>query len=147
MSTRRARRRRSASRARRGHPPAVPRRSRRGTGSLPSHPNLAPVGVRGAWRRSGATYRSAMTVVRRLSSDELSAGQMASLRALFDAAWPEADDAFTDDDFAHAFGGVHLVVEEDGGIVSHASVVERRLHTGGHPLATGYVEAGAAPPT
>ena len=88
-----------------------------------------------------------MTVVRRLSSDELSAGQMASLRALFDAAWPEADDAFTDDDFAHAFGGVHLVVEEDGGIVSHASVVERRLHTGGHRLATGYVEAVATLPT
>ena len=88
-----------------------------------------------------------MTVVRRLTSDELSARQVASLRALFDAAWTDPADRFTDEDFDHAFGGLHLMVEEDGGIVSHASVVERRLHTGGHELATGYVEAVATLPT
>jgi aminoglycoside 2'-N-acetyltransferase I len=43
-------------------------------------------------------------------------------------------------------GGVHFVVETDGAIVSHASVVERELHTGGHRLATGYVEAVATLP-
>jgi aminoglycoside 2'-N-acetyltransferase I len=43
-------------------------------------------------------------------------------------------------------GGVHFVVETDGAIVSHASVVDRELHTGGHRLATGYVEAVATLP-
>jgi aminoglycoside 2'-N-acetyltransferase I len=65
----------------------------------------------------------------------------------FDAAWPDPDDGFTDEDFDHASGGVHFIVEEDGDIVSHASVIERELHTGSHRLATGYVEAVATLPT
>jgi aminoglycoside 2'-N-acetyltransferase I len=88
-----------------------------------------------------------MTVVRRLPSEELSAGQVASLHALFEAAWSDPGDAFTEEDFDHAFGGMHLLVEEAGAIVSHASVVERELHTGGHRLATGYVEGVATMPT
>jgi aminoglycoside 2'-N-acetyltransferase I len=35
------------------------------------------------------------------------------------------------------------VLELDGGIVAHASVVERELHVDGRPLRTGYVEAVA----
>jgi aminoglycoside 2'-N-acetyltransferase I len=85
-------------------------------------------------------------VVRRLSTAELTTREVASLRALFDASWPEPEDAFSDEDFDHAFGGVHFVVETDGRIVSHASVVERELQTGGHRLATGYVEGVATLP-
>lgn len=87
-----------------------------------------------------------MTVVRRLSSDELTLREAASLRSLFDAAWPDPEDAFSDEDLDHALGGMHFVVETDGAIVSHASVVERELHTGGHRLATGYVEGVATLP-
>jgi aminoglycoside 2'-N-acetyltransferase I len=41
---------------------------------------------------------------------------------------------------------VHFLIEVEGDIVSHASVVQRQLHTGGHRLATGYVEAVATLP-
>jgi aminoglycoside 2'-N-acetyltransferase I len=88
-----------------------------------------------------------MSSVRRLSSDELTPRDVMSLRALFDAAWPDPDDGFTDEDLEHARGGVHFMVEEDGDIVSHASVIERELHAGRHRLATGYVEAVATLPT
>lgn len=65
---------------------------------------------------------------------------------LFDASWPDPEDAFSDEDFEHALGGVHFVVEADGAIVSHGSVVGRELHTRGHRLATGYVEGVATLP-
>lgn len=88
-----------------------------------------------------------MTVVRRLSTGELTSREVASLRALFDAAWTDEGDEFTEDDFAHASGGMHFVVEVDGAVVSHASVIERVLHTSGRRLATGYVEGVATLPT
>lgn len=50
------------------------------------------------------------------------------------------------EDWDHARGGVHFVLEEDGEPVSHASVVERWLETGGGRLRTGYVEAVATRP-
>ena len=54
------------------------------------------------------------------------------------------DDVFapemTDEDWEHALGGVHAVVVDDGEVVGHASVVQRRLLHGGRALRTGYVE-------
>jgi aminoglycoside 2'-N-acetyltransferase I len=85
-----------------------------------------------------------VAVVREVASGDLSPEEMAALRALFEAAW--AEERFTDEDWDHALGGVHFLVEEGGAIVSHASVVERQLHTNGHELATGYVEAVATWP-
>jgi aminoglycoside 2'-N-acetyltransferase I len=41
---------------------------------------------------------------------------------------------------------MHFVLEADGEIVAHASVVERELHVDGRPLRTGYVEAVATAP-
>ncbi|MGH2709436.1 MAG: GNAT family N-acetyltransferase, partial [Actinomycetota bacterium] len=92
-----------------------------------------------------------MAVVRRSRSDELRASEVTALRALFDAAWGDEmrgtpAEGFTDDDWDHARGGLHFVLEDGGGIISHASVVERWLETGGHRLATGYVEAVATWP-
>jgi aminoglycoside 2'-N-acetyltransferase I len=86
-----------------------------------------------------------MAVVRRVASGDFRPDEVASLRALFDASW-EDEGGFTEEDWDHAFGGLHFVLEESGAIVSHASVVERQLHTGGHDLATGYVEAVATWP-
>lgn len=88
-----------------------------------------------------------MAVVRRLASDELSVEEVAALRELFRAAWASDPEQFTDDDWGHAFGGVHFLVDEGDEIVGHASVVERELQTSGHRLTTGFVEAVATSPT
>jgi aminoglycoside 2'-N-acetyltransferase I len=40
-----------------------------------------------------------------------------------------------------------VIAEADGRVVAHASVVQRELHTSGHRLRTGYVEAVATRPS
>ena len=67
--------------------------------------------------------------LRRLRTDELSLSELRELRALFDEAW-QGDDAFDDDDWAHTIGGTHFVMEVDGTVRSHVSVVPRTLVTG-----------------
>ena len=80
--------------------------------------------------------------LQRLGTDELSRSELAELRTLFDEAW-HGDDGFDDDDWAHALGGTHFLIEVDGTVRSHVSVVPRTLVTGGRDLRTGYVEAVA----
>ena len=92
-------------------------------------------------------YRAAVTVLRRVASGDLPSGELEALRELFDAAWLDEEDRFTDEDWDHMFGGVHFVMEDAGRLVSHASVIERELHTGGHRLQTGYVEGVATSPS
>ena len=92
-------------------------------------------------------YRAAVAIVRRVASEDLRPGEREALRALFDAAWPDEDDRFTDEDWDHTFGGVHFIAEDAGGIVSHAAVIERELQTGDHRLRTGYVEGVATSPS
>jgi aminoglycoside 2'-N-acetyltransferase I len=85
--------------------------------------------------------------LRRLATDDLTPTEMAAIRVLLvDAFGSDEEERFTDDDWDHAVGGVHFVVQLDGAIVAHAAVVERELHVGGRPLRTGYVEAVAAVP-
>ena len=43
-------------------------------------------------------------------------------------------------------GGVHVLAQDDGRLVGHAAVVERRIEIGGVALRTGYVEAVAVAP-
>jgi aminoglycoside 2'-N-acetyltransferase I len=85
--------------------------------------------------------------LRRLRTPELTETELTELRRLVDAAFadPRAV-SFNDDDWAHALGGVHFVLDVDGTIASHAAVVERELHVDGRPLRTGYVEAVATLP-
>src|SRR5689334_6663695 len=52
----------------------------------------------------------------------------------------------TEDDWQHALGGTHFLLEDDAGLVGHASVVERRLYVADRPIRTGYVEAVAIQP-
>ena len=82
--------------------------------------------------------------LRQLPTADLTASELSTLYALFSAAWP--DGGFTDDDFAHGMGGMHWLAEVDGSIVSHASVVARRLEAGDLVLRTGYLEAVATLP-
>ena len=58
----------------------------------------------------------------------------------------DEEERFADDDWAHALGGVHVVLDLDGEIVAHAAVVERELRVADRPLRTGYVEAVATTP-
>jgi aminoglycoside 2'-N-acetyltransferase I len=74
----------------------------------------------------------------------LSAADLSALHELFQAAWPAGN--FDDHDFDHALGGRHWLVEIEGRIVSHASVVARTIWVGGQAVRTGYVEAVATLP-
>ncbi|MER5763604.1 GNAT family N-acetyltransferase [Streptomyces sp. NPDC002082] len=71
---------------------------------------------------------------------QLAEGELRQVRELLDAAF-EGD--FGDEDFEHALGGMHVLVHEDGGLVAHGSVVQRRVLHRGRALRTGYVEAVA----
>jgi aminoglycoside 2'-N-acetyltransferase I len=81
-----------------------------------------------------------------LPSDELEPKEVEVLRELLRAAWNDDPEEFDDLDWDHALGGLHFIVGEGERIVAHASVVERELHTNGHHLTTGYVEAVATRP-
>ncbi|MEU5213609.1 GNAT family N-acetyltransferase [Streptomyces sp. NPDC020742] len=49
-------------------------------------------------------------------------------------------DDMTTEDWEHALGGLHALIHEDGELIGHASVVQRRLLHGGRALRCGYVE-------
>jgi len=75
-----------------------------------------------------------------MASEALTAASRAELRMLLDAAF-EGD--FTDDDWNHALGGLHVWLTGANRVISHASVVERTLVCSGRRLQVGYVEAVA----
>jgi aminoglycoside 2'-N-acetyltransferase I len=52
-------------------------------------------------------------------------------------------DGVSDDTFENVLGGVHALVMEEGELVGHGSVVQRRLLHAGRALRTGYVEGVA----
>lgn len=79
--------------------------------------------------------------IRRCSTAELGP-RAGELRAMFEEAWA-GDDAFDETDWIHAIGGTHFLLELEGSVRSHVSVVERELEIGGRALRTGYVEAVA----
>ena len=84
--------------------------------------------------------------IRLIRTDDLRPEEVASLRALFDAAWSNKDGRFSEDDWTSASGGTHVIASIGDRIVSHASVVDRVLETGDLALRTGYVEAVATWP-
>lgn len=86
-------------------------------------------------------------VLRRLATADLTLGDISAIRILMDVAFgDEEDERFTEDDWQHALGGRHFVLDVEGEVVAHASVVPREIHVGGGPLRTGYVEAVATLP-
>jgi aminoglycoside 2'-N-acetyltransferase I len=70
---------------------------------------------------------------------DLDASTRSAIRALMDAAF----DAVSDDTFENVLGGVHTLLVEDGELVGHASVVQRRMLHAGQALRTGYIEGVA----
>jgi aminoglycoside 2'-N-acetyltransferase I len=84
--------------------------------------------------------------LRQLPTAALTATEVELIRSIMRAAFGPGDEAFTEDDWSHALGGLHFVLEVDGEIVTHAAVVERLLHIGDRPVRAGYVEAVATIP-
>jgi aminoglycoside 2'-N-acetyltransferase I len=85
--------------------------------------------------------------IRRLHTDELTPADTDAIRKLLDAAFAgDEHGGFAEDDWQHALGGMHFVLDVDGAIFAHASVVARELHVADVPLRTGYVEAVATAP-
>jgi len=85
--------------------------------------------------------------LRRLATSDLESEDVATIRAILAAAFGNGEEErFTADDWDHALGGIHFVLDVDGEIVAHASVVERQIDVGGRRLRTGYVEAVATAP-
>ena len=78
-----------------------------------------------------------------MSTDELTAAEIAVIRQLLRAAFDSDDEPFTEEDWQHTIGGVHFVLDLEGEIVAHASVIDRELEVDGRPLRTGYVEGVA----
>jgi aminoglycoside 2'-N-acetyltransferase I len=77
-----------------------------------------------------------MTEVVTAHTSDLGADTLAAARALLF----EAFDDMTEEDWRHNLGGVHALAWEDGELIGHASVVQRRLIHGGRALSAGYVE-------
>jgi aminoglycoside 2'-N-acetyltransferase I len=84
-----------------------------------------------------------MAEVRTAHTAELDAGTLEAAHRLLDLAFAGK---FDDHDWEHALGGVHALVYEDGELVGHGSVVQRRLLHAGRALRTGYVEGVAVRP-
>lgn len=80
---------------------------------------------------------------RSLATAELTASESARIRALLWAAFEPDDEGFSEDDWQHALGGRHFLVEHGDAIVAHAAVVARPIEIGGRRLRAGYVEAVA----
>ncbi len=87
--------------------------------------------------RSGGTRLMVPTVLR---TDQFDGKRLDSLRRMLSVAY-EGD--LSPDDWAHACGGLHVLITDGDSIASHAAVVPRTLWVGGEPLRTGYVEAVA----
>jgi aminoglycoside 2'-N-acetyltransferase I len=81
-----------------------------------------------------------MVEVRTVHTAELGADGLRAVRRLVADAFGTD---FDDENFEHALGGMHALLSEDGALVAHGAVIQRRLLHGGRALRTGYVEAVA----
>lgn len=81
-----------------------------------------------------------MSDVRTAHTADLDAATQRAARGLLDAVF---GDEMEYEDWDHALGGIHALMWEEGELVGHASVVQRRLLHGGRALRTGYVEGVA----
>ena len=84
-----------------------------------------------------------MPDVRLAHTYQLGADTLSEVRRLLEDTFA---DGFDDHDWDHALGGIHAVAVEEGAVVAHASVVQRRILLGGRALRAGYVEGVAVRP-
>jgi aminoglycoside 2'-N-acetyltransferase I len=79
-------------------------------------------------------------VLRLAATSDLDGATLGLVRVLLDDAF---EGEFTDDDWQHALGGTHALIEVDGVLVAHGALVERTLWVGGEQRRAGYVEGVA----
>ena len=84
-----------------------------------------------------------MTSTHRFTTADAPPGLLDRVRRMLDDAFGRR---FSDDDWAHAQGGRHVVVVEGDQVLSHAAVVGRRLFVDGRPFEVGFLEAVATAP-
>lgn len=81
-----------------------------------------------------------MARIRTAHTARLGADTLAAAHALLVATF----DDLTAEDWEHCLGGMHVLVhDDDGALVGHAALVQRRLLHRGRALRTGYVEGVA----
>jgi aminoglycoside 2'-N-acetyltransferase I len=80
-----------------------------------------------------------VTELRTAHTADLDASTTSAIRDLMDVVF----DGVSDDTFDNTLGGVHALIVEDGELIAHGSVVQRRLLHAGRALRTGYVEGVA----
>jgi aminoglycoside 2'-N-acetyltransferase I len=73
-----------------------------------------------------------------ISSEQLDSTVTAAIREMLDEAF---GGSFTDDDWQHALGGLHVMWSDGDQVVAHASVVARVVTIGERTFHAGYVEA------
>jgi aminoglycoside 2'-N-acetyltransferase I len=83
-----------------------------------------------------------VTELRTAHTADLGASTTSAIRDLMNTVFG----GVSDDTFDNALGGLHALLFEDGELIAHGSVVQRRLLHGGRALRTGYVEGVAVHP-
>lgn len=90
------------------------------------------------------TTTASRSGVRLCHTHQLGSDERSAIRGLCDLAF--AGD-FSDQDFDHALGGLHVLRHAaDGALVGHAALVQRSMSVGERALRCGYVEAVAVHP-
>ncbi|GGW19743.1 hypothetical protein GCM10018980_24230 [Streptomyces capoamus] len=80
------------------------------------------------------------TQLRLAHTAALDPSELLAVRALLDEAF---DGDFSDADWDHGLGGMHVLIRDEDGIAAHGALVMRRVRHRGRWLRTGYVEAVA----
>lgn len=84
-----------------------------------------------------------MSELLQLSTAEVPIAILDKVRGLLDQAF---DGDFADTDWEHTVGGRHVILLEEGEVISHAAVVMRSLEVADQPFHTGYLEGVATHP-
>ncbi len=84
-----------------------------------------------------------MVSVTRFTTPDASGACLDQIRRLFFTAF---DETFSEQDWEHALGGWHVVVNDGGVVIAHAAVVPRVLKVADRRFRTGYVEGVATHP-
>ncbi|MGW2421823.1 GNAT family N-acetyltransferase [Streptomyces sp. NPDC001709] len=85
-----------------------------------------------------------MTIRLRLAhTADLEPAELDAAHALLDTAF---GGGFSEQDWEHGLGGMHVLLQDRAGLAAHGSVVMRRIRHRGRWLRTGYVEAVAVRP-
>ncbi len=84
-----------------------------------------------------------MLEIAQLRTDEATGTFLSELRELLAKAFGSN---FSDDDWEHGLGGIHIALRDSGLLVAHAAIVPRRLYIGEDIFSGGYVENVATLP-